>query len=298
MNFQSSERSRPEGRDSGNQASPNQQTTPVSWFAAWENVIDTQTLAHAKNVKRLNGKCMSMCCRRAVAQCQARENVVLTRTALRMTLARSLIPPQQLDEEKHANAPMTLAVESGEVGNRKSAANKSYPSFSATHYMDASYPFDGLVLSHAKNLKKKTSIFWHLRCCAGLRAVVDEDIRASREALKHYVIGPIEIARKSKRAKRKSTISVVLREQCWRKRNGDRMTGKCFCCGRPITYNEFECSHIVAEAKGGITTIENLEPCCRTCNRSMGTQNLNEFKRLCALGVIEVIVPGTGGYAT
>lgn len=41
---------------------------------------------------------------------------------------------------------------------------------------------------------------------------------------------------------------------------------------------KFECGHVVAEALGGQSTIENLRPICKDCNLSMGTKNLFEFK--------------------
>ncbi len=46
--------------------------------------------------------------------------------------------------------------------------------------------------------------------------------------------------------------------------------------GRPgywVSFSGLEISHFTAEAKGGESTEENLVLCCRTCNRSMGTNN-------------------------
>ena len=80
-----------------------------------------------------------------------------------------------------------------------------------------------------------------------------------------------------KTAPRKKTISKVLREKVWMKHNGRKLDGRCYCCQKVITTNEFECGHVVPESKGGKTTLPNLEPICRTCNRSMGTRNMHEF---------------------
>lgn len=56
---------------------------------------------------------------------------------------------------------------------------------------------------------------------------------------------------------------------------------ECFCCEETlINPFEFECAHVVAEAKGGCRKIENLRPCCKDCNRSMGTQNFFVFKSI------------------
>lgn len=52
------------------------------------------------------------------------------------------------------------------------------------------------------------------------------------------------------------------------------------CNTNKITQLTFEAGHIIAEAKGGLTTVDNLEPICSTCNKSMGTQNLNEYKAI------------------
>jgi len=94
--------------------------------------------------------------------------------------------------------------------------------------------------------------------------------------------GPIDesvtkVAVAKKTVPRKKSISKVLREKVWMKRNGRKLDGKCYCCQKVITTNEFECGHIIPESKGGETALPNLEPICRTCNRSMGTRDMHEF---------------------
>lgn len=60
-----------------------------------------------------------------------------------------------------------------------------------------------------------------------------------------------------------------------------RGEGLCWCCMvTPINAFEFECGHVVSRAKGGMDTVENLRPICGLCNRSMGTMNMMEFKKL------------------
>lgn len=78
---------------------------------------------------------------------------------------------------------------------------------------------------------------------------------------------------------RKKTIPKPLRECVWRKRFPTTLDGECYCCRKQISFAYFDCGHILAEALGGATTIDNLEPICKTCNTSMGTQNLLEFKK-------------------
>lgn len=58
----------------------------------------------------------------------------------------------------------------------------------------------------------------------------------------------------------------------------ERGVGSCYCCCTDIDSKKFDCGHIVASANGGLDIVENLKPVCSTCNKSMGTQNLEEFK--------------------
>ena len=45
-----------------------------------------------------------------------------------------------------------------------------------------------------------------------------------------------------------------------------------------VDSKKFDCGHVVASAIGGQNVVENLRPVCATCNKSMGTQNMEEFK--------------------
>jgi hypothetical protein len=59
---------------------------------------------------------------------------------------------------------------------------------------------------------------------------------------------------------------------------GDKSSGFCQCCKyEPIQITNFDAGHIQSEKRGGTNTLNNLKPVCRTCNTSMGTQNMNEF---------------------
>jgi hypothetical protein len=75
----------------------------------------------------------------------------------------------------------------------------------------------------------------------------------------------------------KETIPKETKEKVWKKRNGDFINGKCFCCKCVILYKNFEAGHIIAESKGGTIEVNNLEPVCGYCNKSMGTMNMNEY---------------------
>ena len=52
------------------------------------------------------------------------------------------------------------------------------------------------------------------------------------------------------------------------------------CCNlTDITQLSFNCGHIIAEANGGETIIDNLKPICQNCNSSMGIKNMNDFMK-------------------
>ncbi len=82
--------------------------------------------------------------------------------------------------------------------------------------------------------------------------------------------------RRSTRGTR-DAINKALRYKVWEKRNPNTIRGKCYACCNQIDLETFECAHIIPVASGGLTNIDNLEPTCRLCNRSCGTNNLNDF---------------------
>ena len=86
--------------------------------------------------------------------------------------------------------------------------------------------------------------------------------------------------------RQKKTIPKILKDLTWQKWVGDHIAKtKCLCCGvNDIKMNSFHCGHVVAEADGGPTTVENLRPICATCNLSMRTQNMVKFKEQHGLG--------------
>ncbi len=55
-------------------------------------------------------------------------------------------------------------------------------------------------------------------------------------------------------------------------------TGCCLCCQREITWDNFECGHVVSRANGGSDHLANLLPVCGACNRGMGRENLTDFR--------------------
>ena len=49
--------------------------------------------------------------------------------------------------------------------------------------------------------------------------------------------------------------------------------GKCYVCSGTI-----DCRHVIAVSNGGSNDISNLNAICSSCNKSMGTKNMDEFK--------------------
>ena len=77
-------------------------------------------------------------------------------------------------------------------------------------------------------------------------------------------------------------ISKILRNQVWVHHVGENFKVPCTCCAfNEINVFNFECGHIIPESKGGKTQCDNLKPICRTCNASMGTENMTEFIKRC-----------------
>lgn len=90
-----------------------------------------------------------------------------------------------------------------------------------------------------------------------------------------------EHMKKSEKKQKKQKIPQPLRELCWNTYIGESIGKiKCLCCGiKDITPFNFNCGHVIAEAKGGKVVIENLRPICSGCNSSMGSENMDVFKQ-------------------
>lgn len=81
---------------------------------------------------------------------------------------------------------------------------------------------------------------------------------------------------------KKKTISKTLKRAVWNTNIGEDIgKSKCLCCKMTdITQLTFECGHVIAEANGGETNVQNLRPICSSCNKSMGTQNMGDFMKV------------------
>lgn len=90
---------------------------------------------------------------------------------------------------------------------------------------------------------------------------------------------PDSLTSKKTKINKKESIPKTVRNSVWNRHIGAKKgTGDCYVgCGEQISKGNFECGHIIAEKCGGTTSMDNLRPICSLCNKSMGTNNMNEF---------------------
>lgn len=93
-----------------------------------------------------------------------------------------------------------------------------------------------------------------------------------------YYINILPEAKPIKKYKKKA-IPKPVRSAVWRNWSKDSIDSTCFCCMNPITIENWEAGHILAESNGGPTVVENLRPICGSCNKSMGATNMYDFIR-------------------
>lgn len=77
----------------------------------------------------------------------------------------------------------------------------------------------------------------------------------------------------------RKTIPKPVKDKVWDLHIGkNKGIGECFVCEKEIDAKHFECGHVKAVAKGGDNNVDNLRPICDSCNKSMGTMDLDEYK--------------------
>ena len=74
----------------------------------------------------------------------------------------------------------------------------------------------------------------------------------------------------------------IMRQNVWKTYVGAYVAQtKCMCCGlNDIDVWTFENGHVLSRSGGGLSSIENLRPICRTCNASMGVMNMDVFMQM------------------
>lgn len=83
-----------------------------------------------------------------------------------------------------------------------------------------------------------------------------------------------------KKKKYRKNIPKAVKDRLWDITFGPAAgEGKCYTCDAVINSKRFEAGHIISVYNGGKDTINNLKCICSTCNKSMGTEDMNEFKK-------------------
>lgn len=60
-----------------------------------------------------------------------------------------------------------------------------------------------------------------------------------------------------------------------------RTNGRCCYCGKglnPFERTGYTSEHIVARVKGGTNEVENLYPCCKSCNSQKNAKSVEEYR--------------------
>ena len=112
-----------------------------------------------------------------------------------------------------------------------------------------------------------------------INKIYDYDLNFDFDKIYKFIIfNPIFIRKKENKYIKKS-IPKSLRIKVWNTYIGEDIgKTKCLCCKTiDITQSIFECGHLLAEAKGGETSLSYLRPICSTCNKSMKTINMDDY---------------------
>jgi hypothetical protein len=92
----------------------------------------------------------------------------------------------------------------------------------------------------------------------------------------------IAIAIKDSNAEPRRAIPKKIRGEAWNIQFGTSTKGSCFCCKKELdVFDDWHAGHIISHSNGGTDTAPNLRPVCGSCNLSMGTENMDDFKARC-----------------
>lgn len=99
------------------------------------------------------------------------------------------------------------------------------------------------------------------------RIITKYTMNISYEEMEHTVL------------KNTEKIPKTIRIKLWEQSFGKCLEGECYCCGNLVDYNSFEAGHVVSRFYGGTNKLDNLRVVCKNCNRDMGTQHMEEYKK-------------------
>lgn len=78
---------------------------------------------------------------------------------------------------------------------------------------------------------------------------------------------------------KKKSIPKAIKNNVWNLYFNNLAEGFCKICKCRLIRDNWECGHIIAESKGGETIVSNLTVLCSQCNKSMGSNNLEDFMK-------------------
>lgn len=79
---------------------------------------------------------------------------------------------------------------------------------------------------------------------------------------------------------KRQSIPKKTRQEVWRRAFGTQIEGQCYCCGGVIRNDDFHACHKQSVYHGGSNDASNLEPGCSSCNLSMGTMHIDDYKKI------------------
>tara|TARA_B100000029_G_scaffold487018_1_gene542030 strand:+ start:268 stop:819 length:552 start_codon:yes stop_codon:yes gene_type:complete len=110
---------------------------------------------------------------------------------------------------------------------------------------------------------------------AEIQKIKDKYNSLKKEVRKKYK----QIEKQNQKKNKRKTIPKSVKDKLWDDTFGSsKGEGECYVCNTLINSKKFDCGHITSVKNGGSDSIENLKPICSTCNKSMGVENLEEFK--------------------
>lgn len=183
---------------------------------------------------------------------------------------------EEIDTEKKKYEDLLKAIEKDEIKAKKVFDEKT----SEINVKKNAFE------SQIKELEKKeTKIKKTIESSASKKKSAKRDSDSEEENTKKKTVKNDSSSDDEKKTKKKA-IPKKIRELVWNQWIGhDIASSMCTCCEKtPIKNIEFHCGHVIAEANGGSMQIDNLRPICAGCNLSMGTQDMNDFKKVFGLG--------------
>jgi len=141
-----------------------------------------------------------------------------------------------------------------------------------------------------KSFKNKRNLEYHLNICKGvnnsLECHICHRIFNSHSAKSFHLKSCKPIIKDTNDINqefqyKKTQLPQSIRISVWDTYIGRKIgETKCYVCNNNnISQFDFHCGHVIAEKNGGKSDISNLRPICKSCNCSMRTCNLEEYKQ-------------------